>query len=445
MQKNKKILICVSIGFLIAIIFAVMPSSGSDRIYSNIYIHNVPVGGLNAAEASAALMEHFQSSFAEETIKYTINGELVSEFAFEGFGASLNFTEPIQIALDYGTLQNLPRRIGRMFGRQYNISHPASLEIIPAKLESVLSGLARQVDRAAQNATFALEGSDIVIKPERAGYGVDIQATIQATIEQLESFNSGTIELTLQTIEPTHKKSDFDFPISVLGVFKTNFIGNETDPRIYNIALASDRIHNQVLHSDEVFSAGSLIGAHLPNSGYKAAIVLVNGEPVEDIGGGVCQVVSTLYNAVLFAELPIMQRHNHSAIVSYVDYGFDATVAGDYYDLKFKNPTPHPILITSQMRGGELILTIHGYESRPPERSIRFSTTRTELDSSQPYREIVDASVPRGERYIILESQAGYQVELLKHVYMHGREVEVIQMNTSTYKPLQGVIAVGAG
>jgi vancomycin resistance protein YoaR len=171
----------------------------------------------------------------------------------------------------------------------------------------------------------------------------------------------------------------------------------------------------------------------------------VRGKPVEDVGGGVCQVVTTLYNAVLRAELEIIQRHNHSARVGYVDAGFDATVAGDYLDLKFKNNSARPILITSQFENGRLFVKIHGVETRQYGRSLKFEAKQIELIPPSPYREVVDPKIPRGERLVTLESQPGYRFELYKCVFVDGKEIEKIKINTSVYKPLQGIITIGAG
>jgi vancomycin resistance protein YoaR len=164
---------------------------------------------------------------------------------------------------------------------------------------------------------------------------------------------------------------------------------------------------------------------------------------VEDIGGGVCQVVTTLYNAVLRAELQVTQRHNHSARVSYAPPGFDATVAGDYFDLKFKNTTPRPLLITAHVRGSALFVGIYGYEERKEGRSIRFEAVEIEALQPEPCEEIEDETLLPGERVVQIEPQPGYRVQLIKHVYLDGNPVEQIVINTSTYKALPGVIAIG--
>jgi len=386
-------------------------------------------------------MEFWQPNLEIQTVSYTINGQTVAEFTFADFGLRYDFSELIQTAMN-NDLRGVSRRL---IGQKRLILDPIELTVVHEQAMSVFSALSRMADVMPQNASFAMKDEQIVVTAEINGRGLDVQAAAVDTENILRSRECGIVELMLHPIAAKYTSADFDFTISVLGSYRTKYTGNESEPRVFNIRLASDKINNQVLFPGDVFSAGTIIAAHKPDGGYKSAIVLVNGEPVEDVGGGVCQVVSTLYNALLVAELPIIQRHNHSAPVSYVRSGFDATVAGDYYDLKFKNNTANPILVTSQLKNGELIVTIHGFDNRPSERTVRFTATTVKTIAPDPCREVVDASVPRGKRYVRLEPQEGLHVELFKHVYVNGKEVEVVKVNTSIYKPLRGVIAIGAG
>jgi vancomycin resistance protein YoaR len=156
-------------------------------------------------------------------------------------------------------------------------------------------------------------------------------------------------------------------------------------------------------------------------------------------------VATTLYNALLRAELTVVQRHNHSARVGYVDPGFDATLAGTWYDLKFKNSTNQPLLLTAEIRSGRLHINLHGFETRPTGRTIRFTGERTQLTDPAPCKEIIDTTLARGERVQVLEAVQGYTYEVYKHVYTNGIATDRVRVNTSTYKPLQGVVHVGAG
>jgi vancomycin resistance protein YoaR len=449
MKKKYVTIIAIVTIAIIAVMIAVFSTSPSevDRIYTHIYIHGVPVGGMTIQEAEAALMERFQPLLEAQLVAYTINGQVVAEFTFKDFGARFDFRELTEQALAFSSMRNLPRRLERMFGRPHEIVAPAQYFFKVERIEDVLTKLSAQFDQPPRNAIFSIsaENNQVVVSREVTGHGINIREAALATQNILNTLASGTVALNVQPISPRYTEADFKFTTSLIGFYQTSLAENNSDARMHNVRLASERIHNQVLYPGQVFSAGGLIRANLPNSGYKPAIVLVRGEPVEDIGGGVCQVVTTLYNAVLRAELEIVQRHNHSARVSYADVGFDATIAGDYLDLKFKNSTDRPLLITSRIEGGQLHVGIIGYESRPAGRTLRFIAHRIEMIPPEPYREVIDPTIPTGERFITLESQMGYHVELFKYVFMGGEEIERVKINTSIYKPLQGVIAIGAG
>jgi len=344
---------------LLVLAVALNPPVPSDRLYNNMYIHGVAVGGLTPSEAEAALMQQFQPGLDERTISFTYEGEEVAQLSYKDLGIRLDFSAALQAARDYGNKRSLPARIVRLMGRPHKITTQPELRfdrvVIDARFQSVIDKL----QTPPTNAGFAYEDGKIVVTPEAAGIAVNFEAAVDEFNRLMASLSSGVIAMQTTPVQPRFTTSDINFTVSELGSYYTAVAAGQEDPRVRNIQRASDRIHNKVLYPGDVFSASALMGVHLPGSGYEAAIVLVRGEPSEDIGGGICQVVTTLYNAVLMAELTVVQRHNHSARVSYAEYGFDATIAGDYYDLKFKNNTAHPILITSRLQ--ELALEIRVY------------------------------------------------------------------------------------
>ena len=428
---------------ILMISMAINPPAAADKIYTNMYIHGIPVGGLTAGEAEAALMQQFQPGLDAITVSFTHEGQTIARRSYKELGIRLDFSQAIRSAQEYGNRRNLPARIVRLLGRPYKITEPPTLIYDQARLDALLQTVADKLQTPAINASFAYENGQIVVKPEAEGRAVDIQPAAEELSNFISNFSGGEIALETTLLSPRFTTKDLQFTVSALGSFSTPITTDHDNPRVRNIRRASDRVHNQMLYPGDVFSASALMGVHLPDSGYEAAIVLVRGEPVDDIGGGICQVVTTLYNAVLLAELTVVQRHNHSARVSYADYGFDATIAGDYYDLKFKNNTSYPILITSRLEGSALYVGIHGHEQRPPNRSLHFSSIRVDVIPPEPYKEVIDAALGPGERIITLESQMGYRFDVYKHIYIDGQEVERVRVNTSSYRPLQGIISVG--
>ena len=430
---------------LLVISMAINPPAPADKIYINMYIHGIPVGGLTIDEAEAALMQQFQPRLEALTIQFTHEGRLIGQRSFKELGIRLDFDEAIQSARDYGNRRNLPARIARLLGRPHRITQPPTLKYDQARVDSQLRTIVEKLQAPPINAGFAYENGQIVITPEAAGQTVNTQSAAQQLSDLISGMSGGEIAMETSPLPPRFTTEDLNFTVSALGNFSTPITTGQDDPRVRNVRRASDRIHNHMLYPGDIFSANALIGTHLPGSNYEAAVVLVRGEPVDDIGGGICQVVTTLYNAVLRAELTVVQRHNHSVRVSYADYGFDATIAGDYYDLKFKNNTSYPVLIVSRLEGSALLVSIHGHEQRPPNRSLHFSSSRVDVIPPEPYKEVIDRNLGPGERLITLESQMGYRFDVYKHIYIDGQEVERIRVNTSTYRPLQGIISIGQG
>ncbi|MCL2572239.1 MAG: VanW family protein [Defluviitaleaceae bacterium] len=429
---------------LLVVATALNPPATTGSIYSNMYIHGIPVGGLTPDEAHAALMQIFQPSLDTVAITFSHEGQTITQRTYKDLGIQLDFSDAISSAIQYSNRRNLPSRIARMLGRPAKITEPPTLRMNQEKITSQLQYIAKEVQTPATNAGFSYNNGQITITPEASGLSVDTETAISSLNQLISTLSGGNVEMQTSTLPPVFTTADMQFTVSNMSSFSTPITTGTHDPRVRNIQRASDRIHNQMLYPGEVFSASALIGSHLPGNEYEAAIVLVRGEPVEDIGGGICQVVTTLYNAILLAELTVVQRHNHSARVSYADYGFDATIAGDYYDLKFKNNTPHPILIVSQLSYNNLTVTIHGKDDRPPNRSLQFSSRRVDVIPPEPYKEVIDQDLPPGERVVILESQMGYRYEVFKHIFIDGQEVEEIKINTSSYRPLQGIISIGA-
>jgi len=428
---------------LLVLAIALNPPVPADRLYNNMYIHGLAVGGLTINEAEAALMQQFQPGLDQRTISFTHEGQDITTLSYRDLGIHLDFSAALQDARDYGNKRSLPARIVRFMGRPHKISTQPALRYDQAAIDARLQSVAARLQTPPTNAGFAYENGRIIITPEAPGRAVDIQAAAMEIQRLITNLSQGVVVMQTSPLSPRFTADDMRFTISELGTYYTAIASGEDEPRVRNVRRASERIHNQMLYPGDVFSASAHMGAHLPGSGYEAAIVLVRGEPSEDIGGGICQVVTTLYNAVLLAELSVVQRHNHSARVSYADYGFDATIAGDYYDLKFKNNTAHPILITSHVQASALQISIHGLETRPANRTIQFSSHRVDVIPPEPYKEVIDANLAPGERIVTLESQMGYRFEVYKLIFVDGQEVERVKVNTSSYRPLQGIINVG--
>ena len=193
----------------------------------------------------------------------------------------------------------------------------------------------------------------------------------------------------------------------------------------------------------DTFSYNGTIGNPSLANGYKVASVFENGKTTQGVGGGVCQVSSTLYCAVLYADLSVVERHNHSLTVGYVPNGQDATVAYGSLDFKFKNNTEYPIKINSVVNGRKLSISIIGAKYSP-ERKIEI-TNKTVSTIVPTETEIPDPSLPVGTRKISATGKKGYVVDTYKTVYENGVKKSTNKITRSTYKMVPTEVLVGSG
>lgn len=160
-----------------------------------------------------------------------------------------------------------------------------------------------------------------------------------------------------------------------LAAYATSLNGRSPE-QIVNIARAADRLNNRVVLPGGVFSVTRALGDTGASRGYKAAPVFVQGSVEEAIAGGICQVSSTLYNAVLLADMDIVERHAHSRPVGSVPLGRDATVAAGVADLQFRNNREEPVRVLAEVAGAQLLVRVAGAGERPPRIHLNTTTSR---------------------------------------------------------------------
>lgn len=190
---------------------------------------------------------------------------------------------------------------------------------------------------------------------EKEGKIIDVESTVNKIMEaEAES----AVTAKVYQINPYPTKEDLSKITEVIGSYKTSISGSQN--RLKNIKLATESINNHLLYSDQVFSFNQVVGPRTKEQGYKEGPVLYNGAGGSGIGGGICQVSSTLYNAVQEADLQIIERYPHSSPVRYVPEGQDAAVAWNLLDFKFHNQYSYPLIIKGSVHGRQLVIKILG-------------------------------------------------------------------------------------
>lgn len=300
--------------------------------------------------------------------------------------------------------------------------------------------LHKEVYTLAKDAKYEVKNHRLSIIPHVIGRDFDV-VLARKTIES-EKKEGGSTEIPLKlsypkVYEDALRDSLFNDKLST---FTTRY--NQGDKsRSENVRLAASKINGTVLAPGGTFSYNEVVGERTVDEGYQTAHVYVQGKIVDGIGGGICQVSTTLYNSTLLANLEIVERRNHNMIVGYVSPGRDATVSYGSTDFKFKNNTGAPIKILTSSGGGSLKIDILGTNEHPG----RKVEIQTEKLATYPYTEkvIEDPTQPVGYYKVIQNGMNGYKVDTYKIIKENGRTVSKTKISTSRYNTLQKIVKKG--
>lgn len=295
------------------------------------------------------------------------------------------------------------------------------------------------------NAAVTVEDNEVKIAPHEKGRQID-RKVLSELVSQLEGTEGKELVLPVTFVEPEitkeyAEKVVFRDELSTASTwFSTSNENNRN--RGENIKLASEKISGKILGPGEVFSFNEVVGPRTAEGGYKAAHTYVGNKVIDDIGGGICQVSSTLYNAVLFADLEVVARTNHIFTVGYVPKGSDAAVNYNTLDFQFKNSTRWPIKIEAKIINNNTIkFTLIGTNETPGKEIIISPKIIKTMDYTVRY--VNDPTLPAGTTKIKQEGMTGYVVDTYKIVKQDGKIVSQKKIHTSTYKPLEQIVLKG--
>lgn len=215
-------------------------------------------------------------------------------------------------------------------------------------------------------------------------------------------------------------------------------LGNSSKGRIHNVSAAAQAINGMILPPGGVFDYEKVIRKAEKEYGFREAPVIVNGRLTPGIGGGICQVSSTVYNAALLTGLDIVERRNHSLPVKYIPKGLDATFASGAINFRFKNNTEKSLLIHAKVQGGRMVVKFFGTF---PENVSYALESRTIETLSVPVKYVSSNVLPEGAQQVLQNGQPGYIVETVRTKKVAGKVVESKTISRDTYKAQSRLIA----
>lgn len=275
------------------------------------------------------------------------------------------------------------------------------------------------------------------VYPEEEGIDFDVEQANTIIAEEKEEYI-----IPLKITKPSKTVKDIGteaFP-DLLATFSTKYNAGNAG-RTTNLRLAANKINGTVLLPNEEFSYNAVVGERTISAGYKMAATYSNGAVVDGLGGGICQISSTLYDAVVMANLKITTRRNHQFVTSYVPAGKDATVVWGAQDFKFVNSRKYPVRITATVQGGVATVQVWGIKEEV-EYDISIETKK--IATIAPTTQYVqDPSLASGQQKVVQAGSDGRKVEAYKVMKLNGQVVSTTLLSRDTYNAMKRIVHVG--
>lgn len=456
MRMKKKLL---SVCFLAGVLMVVAPtaisqvkaeeteskesSDTSAVIPDGVSIQGTDVSGMTYDEANEVVSDYLsQYDSVEFTLKAGDKSVTVKSKDL-GLKASTNVAEK---ALNYGREGNLIERYKHQAdlksgdGKDFEIG----LTTDTSTVKQLLGDKESALNTEASDSTLKHENGKFEYVAGTSGVTVKINKSATSIADYVANdWDGKDAEISLVTEETSPKGSEEELSVikDVLGTYSTDY-SSSSAARKTNVANGATKLNGIVLYPGETISVAENLNPMSAENGYALAPSYENGTTVETYGGGICQVSTTLYNAVMRAELEIVTRASHSMIVTYVDPSMDAAIAGTSKDFQFKNNQDYPVYIESSTNGSTVTFTIYGKETRDANRKVSFESEVT--SQTDPVTEYVAASDQAiGYFTTTQKAHTGYTAKLWKIVTVDGVEQSRDVYNNSTYKVSNKIVSVG--
>ncbi len=446
MGRNRKLFSAILFLSLSLFIGNAMYASAEEekRICQGVVIDEVDVSGMTKAQAEEAV-KGFVDSLQAKGIAVRVHDNTV--YATLGdLGYTSDYNGIIEEALDLGQSGNLIKRYKDLKDIEQG-SYIYTLEFTSdkEKIRELVSKEISSYNIEPVNASVKRESGNFVYTDHVVGSKVNVDKTVKLIEDAINSWDRQDILVDAVVDEdmPKYTLEDVKKCNTLLGSYTTEYT-TSAQSRAANLANGARLIDNTVLYPGDVFNSYDKLTPFTKENGYYTAGAYLNGMVVDSVGGGACQVTTTLYNAVLEAELEVVERFPHSMTISYVDLSRDAAIAGTYKNFQFKNNTDAPIVVEATTRDRRITFKLWGHETRDQDnRKVKYVTEV--LSKTNPPADVVtkDPNQPTTYRQVTQTAHIGYKAKLWKVIYENGKEVSRELVNTSSYSAAPQYVTVG--
>ncbi|WP_207646378.1 VanW family protein [Cellulosilyticum sp. I15G10I2] len=401
-----------------------------NKLYKNMIVAGINVGNMSRDQALSVIKTQYIEAILEKELTLILEDKLFTAL-IKDFFIDSNVAEMIDAAYDYpNDLKPLERWFFLLNDteKHFDVTLNFDETAIDLFVAEIVSSITHEPNDAA---IFVNKGGVIAVSPHSDGYILDKHKLIDQINLSLKTYSESTINILnfAAKREPLYTTSLLENIDTCITTFNTSFIPNTN--RATNIILSAEAINGTLLAPGDLFSFNTIVGNTTSEKGYKSAPVIVNSKISQGIGGGICQVSSTLYNAILSAGLSPLTRRPHSIPVNYVPLGLDATVSFNNIDFKFENTLDYPIYIESYVEKNQVYVNIYS-NHRLMDRSYKL---KSEVYQSvlAPSKFSSGLSSSASTKEPVNMRNKGYKVKVSRETYEKNVLIKTETISLDTY------------
>ena len=428
----------------------------TDKFFQGVVIDGIDVGGMTKAEAIQAVSATLPAVPMHVDIRLDLTTKIIP-VDFSDVGFAYNTEEIVEQAFNshrpandtdmnaliecYNSVQQL-KNTPETYETAYTVKIEGVSQKVHAVLDPLYADMALVTDAKIEG--FDDEEHTFIVTPEKIGYEMDIEGTATAVKTLFDSKTyTGLVKVPMTVKQPTITQKMIDEEFGLIGEEYTTTSGNNN--RNNNIRQACENMNGTILEPGETFSFNEVVGQRTAENGFKEATVILGGQYEQGLGGGICQVSTTLYNAVMKSNLEVVERNGHAWPSDYIAYGLDATVDWPNLDFKFKNDSDSQIVVVAYWDSSDNRIHCEIYGHKLPDgKYIELDTETVSTVSPGANEYVEDRELPVGQTKTVRAAHTGMTVKVYKVWYdKDGNEIDRYEYQTTTYRAYGTRIAVG--
>ena len=435
----------ISLALLCLIWAAPCPAAEEQTVGNGVFVDGMDFGGMTRSQAEDAVYERIWELGKK---KITISGgDKEQTYTFNDLGLTWGNTNILDEIFSLGASGNIVQR----YKDQKDLAHDQKTYDLTFTLDdemvSAFAGDCTDTFNTDPVNASMYTKDDLTPGIEGGTDGITVLTEDACTVltdaaESWDGVSDVAIDLPVERKEPDVSYDSLSMVKDELGSAYTEY-GGYGDARSLNVENGCSKITGTLLQPGDYFSVTDALVPFTAENGYEKAGSYEENRVVDSYGGGICQVSTTLYNAVLKAELEVVSRSNHTMVVGYVDLSKDAAIAEGVMDFAFVNNLEDPVYIIGACYDGLIHFSIYGHETRPANRTLEFESRTIAVVEPSAAMLVANPGQSVGYIYQTQSPHTGYEAELWKNIYIDGELQESVQINSSTYSAVGTIYEIG--